>query len=254
MTFTKLDTEGKPLWICDARGNLVMQYVTPPKAPDDPSNADLHRRRSRATTSPATCSSSTAWTRATAGCWTDGAGKPMLAWDFNHRLLGDGTAIEVRRLSLAEYDALRRPVAQWLRVDDGPTPDAIERSEYSTRDEPRRQPAATRNSHRTEAANMIGELVLQYDSSGRSETARRRLQGQPCRTEAALEQPPVRIDDRLGAEPGSLPRDETFVQSTAYDALNRAVRLDVWHRVGTRTASSIAASTARADFSEARRW
>jgi hypothetical protein len=29
-TFTKLDAEGKPLWICDALGNLVMQYITPP--------------------------------------------------------------------------------------------------------------------------------------------------------------------------------------------------------------------------------
>ena len=31
-TFTKLDAEGKPLWIRDARGNLVMQYITPAKA------------------------------------------------------------------------------------------------------------------------------------------------------------------------------------------------------------------------------
>ncbi|MFE6155821.1 SpvB/TcaC N-terminal domain-containing protein [Streptomyces sp. NPDC057889] len=30
ITFTKLDAEGKPLWVQDARGNLVMQYVTPP--------------------------------------------------------------------------------------------------------------------------------------------------------------------------------------------------------------------------------
>src|SRR5205085_6415401 len=36
VTFTKLDAEGKPLWIRDARGSLVMQYVkyphtTPPR-------------------------------------------------------------------------------------------------------------------------------------------------------------------------------------------------------------------------------
>ena len=30
LTFTKLDAEGKPLWIRDARSNLVMQYITPP--------------------------------------------------------------------------------------------------------------------------------------------------------------------------------------------------------------------------------
>ena len=31
LTFTKLDAEGKPLWIRDARGNLVMQYISPSK-------------------------------------------------------------------------------------------------------------------------------------------------------------------------------------------------------------------------------
>ena len=36
LTFTKLDAEGKPLWICDARGNLVMQYITPPKPDHTP--------------------------------------------------------------------------------------------------------------------------------------------------------------------------------------------------------------------------
>jgi hypothetical protein len=43
VTFTKLDAEGKPLWIRDARGNLVMQYISPPKANNDP-NDDLPYR------------------------------------------------------------------------------------------------------------------------------------------------------------------------------------------------------------------
>ena len=30
LTFTKLDAEGKPLWIRDARKNIVIQYTTPP--------------------------------------------------------------------------------------------------------------------------------------------------------------------------------------------------------------------------------
>ena len=33
-TFTRLDAEGKPLWIRDALGHLVMQYITPPRAND----------------------------------------------------------------------------------------------------------------------------------------------------------------------------------------------------------------------------
>ncbi|MEK6674129.1 MAG: SpvB/TcaC N-terminal domain-containing protein, partial [Planctomycetota bacterium] len=39
LTFTKLDAEGKPLWIRDARGHLVMQYITPVKVNNDPSDA-----------------------------------------------------------------------------------------------------------------------------------------------------------------------------------------------------------------------
>src|SRR5262245_50054796 len=35
-TFTKLDAEGKPLWIRDARRNLVMQYITPPVSNNQP--------------------------------------------------------------------------------------------------------------------------------------------------------------------------------------------------------------------------
>src|SRR5262249_7533447 len=38
VTFTKLDAEGKPLWIRDALGHLVMQYITPPKTNNDPGN------------------------------------------------------------------------------------------------------------------------------------------------------------------------------------------------------------------------
>ncbi len=43
VTFSKLDAEGKPLWVQDARGNRVMQYLRPPlpegpKAFDDPQN------------------------------------------------------------------------------------------------------------------------------------------------------------------------------------------------------------------------
>ena len=78
LTFTKLDAEGKPLWICDARGNLVMQYITPPRPNrtllyDEPRPTSGPRTSDRRTprphmTSRATCCSGTAWTRATDGC------------------------------------------------------------------------------------------------------------------------------------------------------------------------------------------
>jgi len=38
VTFTRLDAEGKPLWIRDARQNLVIQYISPPVAADAPAD------------------------------------------------------------------------------------------------------------------------------------------------------------------------------------------------------------------------
>ena len=66
LTFTKLDAEGKPLWIRDARKNLVMQYITPPVLNNQA--ADPVTGFAPATTSPVICCSSTAWTLVIAGC------------------------------------------------------------------------------------------------------------------------------------------------------------------------------------------
>ncbi len=44
----------------------------------------------------------------------DAAGKPMLAWDANDK--GSGTPVQ-NRLFRTEYDALHRPVRQWLKLD-----------------------------------------------------------------------------------------------------------------------------------------
>ena len=43
----------------------------------------------------------------------DAAGKPMLAWDLNDK--GPGLHRR-RRLFRTDYDALHRPVAQWLKL------------------------------------------------------------------------------------------------------------------------------------------
>lgn len=116
ITFTKLDTEGKPLWIRDARGNLVMQYITPAKANNDASN-----------TMPANAipcydiagnllfqHSMDAGDR-----WMlmDAAGKPMLAWDMNETPQGNAATRE-NRIYATDYDKLYRPTAQWLTMAD----------------------------------------------------------------------------------------------------------------------------------------
>ncbi|NJP10191.1 MAG: toxin [Leptolyngbyaceae cyanobacterium RU_5_1] len=104
LTFTKLDAEGKPLWIRDARQNLVMQYI----APTVPSNQ---------ATDPVTgflpCydiagnllfqHSMDAGDR-----WmlNDAAGKPLFAWDNRgHSFRTD-------------YDALHRPIGSFVKGVD----------------------------------------------------------------------------------------------------------------------------------------
>ena len=43
----------------------------------------------------------------------DAAGKPMLAWDFNDKR--PRHSAEQRALFDTDYDALHRPIEQWLR-------------------------------------------------------------------------------------------------------------------------------------------
>lgn len=100
LTFTKLDAEGKPLWIRDARKNLVMQYITPP-APNNQA-ADpvigfvpcydiagnlLYQHSMDA---------GDRW------MLNDAAGKPMFAWDSRGHIFR------------TEYDKLHRPVGSFV--------------------------------------------------------------------------------------------------------------------------------------------
>ena len=97
LTFTKLDAEGKPLWIRDARNNLVMQYITPAGAEQST------RRPSQHGFVPCydiagnllfqhSMDAGDRW------MLNDAAGKPMLAWDSRGHTFR------------TDYDELHRPV------------------------------------------------------------------------------------------------------------------------------------------------
>src|SRR6185503_15674700 len=91
LTFTKLDAEGKPLWVRDARGNLVMQYITPTK----PTRAAEEPDRSKVEAMPAqsfpcydlagnllfqhSMDAGDRW------MLRDAAGKSLFEWDFNRK-------------------------------------------------------------------------------------------------------------------------------------------------------------------------
>lgn len=238
-TFTKLDAEGKPLWICDARGNLVMQYITPSKPNhtplfDDP-NPDW-RPAYDMLPNAVPCydiagnllfqHSMDAGDR-----WMlmDAAGKPMLAWDYNDRQ--DGTATyEEQRLYVTDYDALHRPTANRLHVLRRPKgstqafapqpPITLERFEYQ-------------DGVATDTRNLNGQLTHHYDPSGLLQTVRRDFKGnvQEIRRTLVKDTRVSHVDwtARPTANDARL-ETETYIQITEHDALNRMTRLFNWHR------------------------
>lgn len=218
LTFTKLDAEGKPLWIRDARGNLVMQYITPAKVNNDASN-----------TMPVTAvpcydiagnllfqHSMDAGDR-----WMlmDAAGKPMQAWDLNETPQGTAATREDRFYS-TDYDKLHRPTAQWLEINTGPRV-MVERYEY--------QDAVT-----NDVNNLNGQLIRHYDPSGRIETIRRDFKGNVREIRRTLTRDAtvsvVNWDVADSTALNGLLEQETYVQLTEHDALNRMTRLYNWHR------------------------
>lgn len=216
LTFTKLDAEGKPLWIRDARGNLVMQYISPAKANNDASNA--------MPTSAVSCydvagnllfqHSMDAGDR-----WMlmDAVGKPMLAWDLNETPQGNAATRE-NRFYRTDYDPLHRPTAQWLTIN-ADAPIMVERYEY--------QDAAANDIN-----NLNGQLIRHYDSSGLVETICRDCKGNVREIRRTLvTDATASVVDWQGNVAGKL-ETETYVQLTEHDALNRMTRQENWHQLG----------------------
>ena len=215
LTFTKLDAEGKPLWIRDARGNLVMQYIRPPVANNaaDPTTGyvpgyDIAHNLLFQHSMDA----GNRW------MLMDAAGKPMLAWDFNERQTDVGPVNE-DRLYFTAYDNLHRPTAQWLAVNSNP-PQMAERFEYV--DAQDNNAAALQN-------KLQGQLVRHYDPSGLVETIRRDFKGNVEELHRTLNnQPQTSLLDWQG-DPSTQLENETFVQIIEHDALNRMTLLFNWH-------------------------
>lgn len=240
-TYAKLDAEGKPLWIRDGRGNLVMQYITAPKPTrwDDQPHEQVPAASHPAYDLAGNLLYQHSMDAGDRWMLMDAAGQPLLAWDSNERdeEASSGTPAmrwKEQRLYRTEYDMLRRPRAQWLhlwrRDDAAPAtapfaalpPVMLERSEY--------QDAVT-----PDPTNLNGQAVRQFDASGLVQTVRRsfagpveevhrRLVADPRTPWVDWQPPPVANDTRLEAD--------TYRQITEHDALGRMTRLYNWHRAG----------------------
>ncbi len=231
LTFTKLDAEGKPLWIRDARGNLVMQYINPPKQTrwTDESNEELPSRNDVATGRrifSAPCydiagnllfqHSMDAGDR-----WmlNDAAGKPLFAWDFNEQQDAQNNLVMEARLYATDYDGLHRPLVLKLKIDRN-SPIVIERFEYQ-------------DAQANPANNLNGQLVKHYDASGLMETVQRDFKSNVQEARRTLvRDATVSVVDWQDNPVDKLETD-TYVQRTKHDALNRMVRLENWHLMGS---------------------
>lgn len=227
VTFTKLDAEGKPLWIRDARGNLVMQYVRrlPPPAPQSINQVEP------AEYTPAYDIAGNLLYQHSMDAgdrWmiNDAAGKPLLSWDYNERMDETGTPVPEHRIFFTRYDRLHRPKEHLLTINEN-TPQLIERFVYG-------EPPVDDNEagERARQLNLRGQLREHYDSSGRMVHVRYDFKGhllEKQRTLASAYQEPV-IDWSPGSSTAAL-EPETHAHITEYDALNRMTRQFNWHQV-----------------------
>ena len=167
-TFTKLDTEGKPLWIRDARGNLVMQHITPVKSTrsaDDPTE-NIPARSVPCYDIAGNLLFQHSMDAGDRWMLFDAAGKPAFAWDSNQRQDDSGAVIDEARLFFTGYDALHRPIEQWLTINKD-APQLIERFTYGEQ------------LLDAQERNLRGQLHQHYDQSGLSQVERVDFKGNP---------------------------------------------------------------------------
>jgi RHS repeat-associated protein len=210
LSFSKLDAEGKPLWIRDARGNLVMQYIAPPKANNAADNS--------IPLSSVPCydiAGNLLFQHSMDGGdrWmiNDATGQPFYAWDKNE----NETGVLENRIYHTLYDKLRRPLEQQLQINNNLH--VIERLVYGE--------------GQANDKNLRGQLFQQYDSSGLVSNQQFDFKGNLLKVEQQLA---VFSTDSVIHWPENPPQnmlEETYTQNIEYDALNRMTRQENWHRI-----------------------
>ncbi len=220
LTFSKLDAEGKPLWIKDALGSLVMQYVFPYSANNrsEPQSFVPCYDISGNLLFQHSMDAGDRWTI------NDAAGKPMFAWDVYKPAETD--TVEEKRLYFTQYDQLHRPTGLWLKINNV-VPVQIERYEYTDTKMPNGR--VNPNLIRDKATNLIGKLKRHYDSSGLVENMVFDFKGSPVEVRRRLLLLKPSSITNWKTNPLAKLEKETFIQITEYDALSRMNRLFNWH-------------------------
>src|SRR5215213_6508749 len=229
-TFTKLDLEGKPLWIRDARGNIVMQYITPAKPTrwiDEP-NENIPAGSVPCYDIAGNSLFQRSMDAGDHWMLLDAAGKKVFTWDFNQSQDDSGAVVDEDRLFSTRYDALHRPLEQWLVIRGNRS--LMERYVYGEQ---------LRDVSGARARNLRGQLHQHFDASGLTQIERLDFKGNVLEVQRTLvsQYKAATIDWQSGSTTAQL-ENETFTKITEYDALSRMTRLYNWHR-GARSRVSV---------------
>ena len=206
ITYTKLDTEGKPLWIQDARGNRVMEYInisgaTSGYAPCYDIAGNLLFQHSM--------DAGDRW------MIMDSNGQPFYAWDENELQTETG-ALNEYRIMRTTYDALRRPLQMQLKVNDGDWK-VIEQIVYGE------------TLLDAKVKNLNGQMFQHYDSGGLTTSVQIDFKGNLLE---ATRQLTASYNQSIIDWNSEIPSAEIFTQRTQYDALNRMVYMENWQLAG----------------------
>lgn len=218
LTYTKLDAEGKPLWVRDARGNLAMQYL---RSGTPVPEGGINRWEPASYTPAYDISGNLLFQHSMdeGDRWTlyDAAGNPMAVWQDGNAGDGRETPTKEKRVSYTVYDILRRPAEHWLIEGSGPAR-MVERLVYGE------------SVGEADERNLRGNIYRHFDQSGALTFAAYDFKGNLLEQRRQLtKEYKETIDWREGPETVGL-ETEVFVQMMEYDALNRVSRLFHWHR------------------------
>ncbi|MCD9025516.1 SpvB/TcaC N-terminal domain-containing protein [Cohnella silvisoli] len=204
VTYTKLDAEGKPLWVQDARSNRVVQYIMPPllNGVDDSSTIPNFTPCYDIAGNLLYQHSMDAGDR-----WmlNDAAGKPMFAWNSRSH---------VTRLA---YDRLHRPIGSYVTGADPNDPTReiqYEKKVYG-------EEVADNKRH-----NLRGKLYALFDTAGVVTNESYDFRGNLLSTKRQLA-----LDYKTTPDWSQNPalEEERFVARTRYDAQNRPVQIIAPH-------------------------
>jgi RHS repeat-associated protein len=230
LTYTATEPDGGPLWTRDPRGNLIEQFLVPPKANDDPTD-DVPAGSCLGHDMAGTVLFRHGMDDGDRWSLSDATGEPMVTWGVNDRVTDTGTVVAERRLLWTHYDAARRPTESWLRLDTAAAA-LVQTSEYA--DAGGLSVAALTAARN---ANLIGQPVRQYDAGGLSTVDRIGIDGaveEHTRTIVADVAATV-VDWNRADRDALLARDDsgeldTYREITEFDALSRPTTMYHWHR------------------------